>query len=201
MEDFNVYNDYYSWKHEKYDLIHALVKQKSKCISRFTHVIAVVDYLYDEYFKTKKLSQEKELIFQTGFNYIFKRFMTIENILISEFKNSISEMNKYAKTINIILYINDFQDDLENVDNAESQLKKLADLEQQAFLLLSKRENASDEFFMIVDSLTSQIYEELDSQYYGVNDIMYDIAVNMNLAVADLSASEYYNHFLATYEK
>ena len=41
----DIFEDYLSWKYENHELIQALVKKKSKTISRFTHVISVVAYL------------------------------------------------------------------------------------------------------------------------------------------------------------
>ncbi|MDE7213357.1 MAG: hypothetical protein K2N42_02130, partial [Anaeroplasmataceae bacterium] len=59
----NIYEDYASWKKENYDFIFRLVKTKSKTISRFTSVIAVVDYLYEAYTKKEHLSEDEEVFF------------------------------------------------------------------------------------------------------------------------------------------
>ena len=67
----NIFNDYESWKKENQEFIYQLVKSKSKTISRFTSVIAVVDYLYEKHLHTPNLSEEEEIFFSTGFDYIY----------------------------------------------------------------------------------------------------------------------------------
>ena len=52
----DIYTDYANWKLENYDLISTLVKNKSKAISRFTSVIAVVDYLYDKFVNVSQIT-------------------------------------------------------------------------------------------------------------------------------------------------
>lgn len=56
----NIYLDYANWKFENHELISNLVKNKSKTISRFTSVIAVVDYLYDKV--VNKLDKENQVL-------------------------------------------------------------------------------------------------------------------------------------------
>ena len=100
----DIYTDYANWKFEKYELISTLIKNKSKAISRFTSVIAVVDFLYDKFVKEKKLDDDLELIFSTGFDYIYDEFMMIETLLQNKFNNDYKELEKYSKTINLLLY-------------------------------------------------------------------------------------------------
>ena len=119
----DIYTDYANWKLENYDLIESLVKNKSKAIARFTSVIAVVDYLYDKYVEEKKLNEDLELIFSSGFDYIYDQFLMIETLLEKNFNNDINELEKYSKTINLLLYINDFQNEALNYKEGTFDLK------------------------------------------------------------------------------
>ena len=65
----DILDDYVNWKLENHDLLHNLVQNKSKTISRFTSVIVVVDYLYEESLK-RKLTEDETLFFTMGFDYI-----------------------------------------------------------------------------------------------------------------------------------
>ena len=85
----DVYTDYANWKFENYELINALITLKSKIISRFSHVILVVDYLYNKRVKDGNLDPDLEIFFETGFNYIHDHFMTINTILKSEYRGNI----------------------------------------------------------------------------------------------------------------
>ena len=55
----DIYTDYGNWKFENHEFISELVKNKSKTISRFTPVIAVVDYLYDKVCQNNKLTSDE----------------------------------------------------------------------------------------------------------------------------------------------
>ncbi|MDE6013772.1 MAG: hypothetical protein K2G50_02370, partial [Anaeroplasmataceae bacterium] len=77
----DIYTDYANWKFENSSLIEELVRNKSKTISRFTSVIAVVDYLYEQYLKKEYLNEDETLFFSMGFDYIHDNFNTIKTIL------------------------------------------------------------------------------------------------------------------------
>ena len=113
MQDvMDIYEDYASWKKENSHLIQTLVNKKSKAIVRFSCVIAVVDYLYHTHEDGKKLSEDEEVIFSTGFDYIYDSFMMIDNILQSDFNGDIDLMETCSQTINLLLYINDFESEI-----------------------------------------------------------------------------------------
>lgn len=197
MKKIDVFTDYVSWKFENYTLVSDLVKKNSACISRFTHVIAVTDYLYDKYINNSlHLPEEEELIFETGFNYLFKRFETIEEILKTDFDNSVYRMNKFATTVNLVLYIDDFMEDLDNFDNTSDSLEELNVLEQKVYKYLSTKKSAPDTFFALVDDTVIRIYEELEQNYYGVNDIMYDIAIQYGLEVEKENEIDIFQNFM-----
>ena len=74
----NQYLDYASFKKTNEKLINYLVSKKSKIIARFSYVLMVVDYLFDQVvFEKKKLSVEEEECFEVGYQYVFDRFNTI----------------------------------------------------------------------------------------------------------------------------
>ncbi len=61
MEENTIFTDYEAWKRENNELITTLVKKQSKTIQRFSPVLAVVDYLYEQNQKGT-LSEDEELI-------------------------------------------------------------------------------------------------------------------------------------------
>lgn len=181
----DIYTDYANWKLENYDLIESLVKNKSKAISRFTSVIAVVDYLYDKYVEEKKLDDDLELIFSTGFDYIYDQFLMIETLLEKNFNNDINELEKYSKTINLLLYINDFQNEALNYKEGTFDLKPLDDLNDKVMNYLDKHENAPDEYFAILSDITSSMFDNLDQEFHTVDQIYYEIAVELGIYEED----------------
>ena len=181
----DIYTDYANWKLENYDLIESLVKNKSKAISRFTSVIAVVDYLYDKYVEEKKLDDDLELIFSTGFDYIYDQFLMIDTLLEKNFNNDINELEKYSKTINLLLYINDFQNEALNYKEGTFDLKPLDDLNDKVMNYLDKHENAPDEYFAILSDITSSMFDNLDQEFHTIDQIYYEIAVELGIYEED----------------
>ena len=188
MQDvMNIYEDYASWKKENSNLIQTLVKNKSKSIQRFACVLAVVDYLYDRKQKGKKLSSDEEVIFSSGFDYVYDSFMMIDNILQSDFNGDINEMEKCAQTVNLLLYINDFESEITSSDDEaiKSELKKLLDLDEKVNDYLARKENAPDEYFALLNDITEDIFTKNNLEVHTVEEIFYEIALEYDIYQED----------------
>lgn len=174
----DIYTDYGNWKFEQHELINTLITLKSKIITRFSHTILVVDYLYNKYVEEKKLDEDLEIIFESGFNYIHDHFMTISSILKSEYRGNIIEMDKNSKTINLLLYVQDFENELLNLKNYKQEdYDKLSNFEDTVNEYIERHEEIPDGYFGMLDDLTIQIF----SDYQGVNEIMYEVALDLEL--------------------
>ncbi len=174
----DVYTDYANWKFENYELINVLIKLKSKIISRFSHTVLVVDYLYNKRVKDGNLDPDLEIFFETGFNYIHDHFMTINTILKSEYRGNIQEMNKNAKTINLLLYVEDFINELlEKPNYDQKDYDKLSKFEDTVNEYIESHKEIPDEYFGILDDITCTIFEN----YQGINEIMYEVALDLDL--------------------
>ena len=188
MQDvMDIYEDYASWKKENSHLIQTLVNKKSKAIVRFSCVIAVVDYLYHRHVDGKKLSEDEEVIFSTGFDYIYDSFMMIDNILQSDFNGDIDLMEGCSQTINLLLYINDFESEITSSGNEDlkKELKKLSNLDEKVNDYLAKRENAPDEYFGILNDLIDDIFVSNNVEIHTVEEIFYEIAIEYDIYQED----------------
>ena len=186
----DILTDYANWKFDNYNLIDSLIKSGSAIIRRFPHVIAVCDYYYNEVTNNKyKLSRDEEIIFQSGFNYLHDHFNTIDLILKHNFNSKFEEMEKVSKTINLLLYINDFQAELENVaPNNITYKKTLDDLETRTMKFIETNTNAPDEMFQLLSDVTFEMFKD---GYQGINEIMYEVAEELGIT-PDESDDDYY---------
>lgn len=176
-----IFDDYESWKNENLDLISSLIKNKSKMIVRFSPVIAVVDYLNNEN-KFRTISEDEQLIFSTGFDYIYDQFHLISTLLELKFNNDLNEMEKYSQTINLLLYINEFQAEVLNLDeDYKSNITLLDDLEEAVTEYIDKKENAPDEYFLVLDDITNKIFEQNNIEVQTVDQIFYEIALEYQI--------------------
>ncbi len=177
--DNTIFDDYISWKNENHELITSLVKKQSKTIRRFSPVIAVVDYLNDENEK-RKLSEDELLIFSDGFDYIHDQFIIIQSILETTFNNDISEMEKCSQTINLLLYVQDFEAEIDTAKN-KAEGNKLSELEQNITNFLEKKENAPDEYFLLLDDIIAKIQEKSNVEIHTIDQIFYEIAIEYEI--------------------
>ena len=177
----NIFNDYESWKKENQEFIYQLVISKSKTISRFTSVIAVVDYLYEKHLHTPNLSEEEEIFFSTGFDYIYDNFYTIKTILDYKFNNDFVEMEKYAKTINLLLYVHEFQSELLNQELRSDDLNRLDDFEEKVSAHLDRKENIPDAYFPMLDDIVTPIFQKLQIEFQPIESIFYEVALEFGI--------------------
>lgn len=190
----NQYLDYASWKKTNSKLLDFFIEKKSKIIARFKYVIAVVDYLFEQViYEHKTLNKDEEEMFEVGYQYIFDRFNTIEMILIHVFNNNINEMEKFAKEINLLLYIIDFEDEIDSLEgDNKKEHKAFADLEDRVMQQIEKKEHIEDGLFALVDDISLTTFERLNVEYYSITDIFYDIAIDLEIIKED---DEYYDIF------
>ena len=186
----DIYFDYANWKFENHEFISKLVKNKSKTISRFSSVIAVVDYLYDEYVKNKSLTDDEEVIFSTGFDYIYDKFHLLKTILEFKFNNDLNELEKFSDTINMLFYINDFQSEALEYENLD--IVELDDLEDKVNKCLDDKVNAPEEYLYLLNKATTEIFEDKD--VHTVDQIFYEIA--LEYGIYEENDFELYNEFI-----
>ncbi len=173
-----IYNDYDAWKLENIDLINELLKTNSAIIQRYKHVILICDYLYSESTKSA-LNEDLEVIFETAFNYLSQHIDTVSNILKKEYRGNIKGMEENAKTINLLLYTQDFENELDDLESAtEIDKKKLEDFESKVLSYVESHSEVPDELFRILDDISLSIF---DDDYQDINSILYEVALNLNL--------------------
>ena len=191
----NQYLDYASFKKTNEKLINYLVKKNSKIIARFRYVLMVVDYLFDKVaFRKEKLSVEEEECFEVGYQYVFDRFNTITLIAEHVFNNNYDAMEHYAKSINLLLYIIDFEDEIDSLDgDHKKQHEKFAELEDNVMQMIENKVQVPDEYFALVDDISLAVFDGLGIEYYGITDIFYDVAIELGLIEED--DEDYYDIF------
>ena len=191
----NQYLDYASWKKTNEKLIDFLIKKNSKIIARFRYVLMVVDYLFDKVvYERMKLSIEEEEVFEVGYQYIFDRFNTIQLIAEHVFNNNYDAMEHFAKSINLLFYILDFEDEIDSLEGEhKEEHKRFADLEDNVMQMIEAKIQVPDEYYALVDDISLAVFDGLGVNYYGITDIFYDVAIELGLI--EESDDDYYDIF------
>jgi hypothetical protein len=191
----NQYLDYASWKKTNEKLIDFLIKKNSKIIARFRYVLMVVDYLFDKVvYERMKLSIEEEEVFEVGYQYIFDRFNTIQLLAEHVFNNNYDAMEHFAKSINLLFYILDFEDEIDSLEgDHKEEHKRFADLEDNVMQMIEAKIQVPDEYYALVDDISLAVFDGLGVNYYGITDIFYDVAIELGLI--EESDDDYYDIF------
>jgi hypothetical protein len=191
----NQYLDYASWKKTNEKLIDFLIKKNSKIIARFRYVLMVVDYLFDKVvYERMKLSIEEEEVFEVGYQYIFDCFNTIQLVAEHVFNNNYDAMEHFAKSINLLFYILDFEDEIDSLDgDHKEEHKRFADLEDNVMQMIEAKIQVPDEYYALVDDISLAVFDGLGVNYYGITDIFYDVAIELGLI--EESDDDYYDIF------
>ncbi len=179
------YNDYLNFKEDKYELLEFFINNDSNTIIRFKHVIAVIDFIYERHCANINITPDEENIFIMGFDYVFERVNTIELMLSKIFNDDKDEMEKYSKTINLILYVNDFKDEIEHEEKNKRFVDEFSQFENRVLSLLENKEHATDVEFGLLNDMSMRIFDEIGEEYYGLNEIFYDIALEFGILDED----------------
>lgn len=195
----DIFTDYANWKIEKYDLITMLNELDSNIIKRYQNVLLVLDYLYQIVVDKKRaLTEDEEVIFGTGFEYVDNNFITIEEILKNNFNNNIKEMESCAKTVNLFLYTLDFEDELLNLvpDNdvtLKADMAKLEAFEDEVNTYLNNKIDVDDALFVKLDELTDAIFTKRNLEVNPIDSIFYQIAETYGLIGSE---DDVYNSYI-----
>ena len=180
MENNTIYEDYEAFKHENYELISTLVKNNSKIISRFSPVLMVVDFLSLEN-KKRKLSEDEKVFFSTGFDYVYDNFLLINTLFEYTFKKDMKEMEKLAKTINLLLYVNEFIDEAKSNELSDNDIKPLLEFKGKLVETIDKHKNIEDEYFVYVNELVDNLFASHNVEIHTIDEIFYEIAVEYGI--------------------
>ncbi len=173
----NNFEDYRSYKDEHIELIDELLEIKSKIISRFTHVLAICEYI--SALNEDELNDDLINIFDVAFEYLSRQIDTIETIYKKDYRNNLDAFNGASRTINLLLHIDDFLKEYETLDNANEEGKEdLSKLYDDVLEEAEKGKDINDIYFGILNDL---VYKLFPQDYRSVNDILYDVAIELDL--------------------
>ncbi|HKL95008.1 MAG TPA: hypothetical protein VJ845_01120 [Haploplasma sp.] len=179
--DETIYHEYANWKLENEQLLKDLEKDGSDLLFRFKPVIDVVGYFYDKLIDDVNYSEEDDVIFKSGFYYIADQIEELKEILKNLFNNDIKEASKYFKEINLLFTTLDFQAELINNDITSEDIKSIMTFDKKVYQFLEDKKNAPSTLFEELDQLTNNIYKELNTNYYSINNIFLEIADELNI--------------------
>ena len=102
--------------------------------------------------------------------------------------------NSYTKLDEICGHISDFIDEIDSLDGEhKKEHQQFADLEDTVMQYIEAKNQVPDEFFALVDDISLAVFDGLGIDYYGLTDIFYDIAIELELITEE--DDDYYDIF------
>ena len=176
--EISIYDDYNAFIKENNDFKSTLIKNNSKTIQRFTHVIKVVQHLYDLH-NVKELSNDEEVFFETGFDFIYDQIHILQSIFEIKYNKDYKELEKNSLAINLLLYINEFKNEALDLGIQNKAFKKLLDLETKVDKAIDEKTNIPEEYFQLLNDIVDELFE--GEEISLVTDIFYEIASEYDL--------------------
>ena len=176
--DISIYEDYNAFIKENDEFISTLIKNNSKTIQRFTHVIKVVQHLYDLH-NVKELSSDEEVFFETGFDFIYDQIHILQSIFEIKYNKDYKLLEKNSLAINLLLYINEFKNEALDLGIQNKAFKKLLDLETKVDKAIDEKTNIPEEYFQLLNDIVDELFE--GEEISLVTDIFYEIASEYDL--------------------
>ncbi|CCY08191.1 MAG: hypothetical protein MRZ09_08255 [Coprobacillus sp.] len=116
--------DYRAYVCDNKQLIDALKENNSVLISRLSDVFKVLDHIINLERLKKNISDELEVIFETGFSYIHEELEIIKIYYNNYFNKSITDLLAYENAINYLLYLEDLTEALSEKGKLTKELKQ-----------------------------------------------------------------------------
>lgn len=176
MDDI-IMNDYASWRIEKDTFLDRV--KKSALLERIADVIKVTDFLYEKSLE-KPLDSDEQDIFQTGFLFLNDQISTLQMYLSTYFDDDVNEFMKFDNLINLVLYIEDFSEELYQFTNDSEHLEMFTDLEDELDEMIQNR--VLD--YKILDRFnkkSEKVSRELDFEYTGILEVFTRVCEHYSL--------------------
>ena len=172
-----VIKDFASWRVAKSGLIEKA--KDSVIIERIADVIRATDYLYNKSLE-QTLDADDMDIFHTGFLFLNDQFATLEEYLSMYFDDDINEFMKFGPLINLLLYIEDFSEELYQFTKKAELLESFANLEDDIDTALQNRDldlGFVDEF----NFLSDQLVKKYNFDYVGILEVFTKVCEHYGL--------------------
>lgn len=180
--DETIYNEYAGWQLENDEVLKDLKIKGDSLFYRFKHVFDVVDYLYLQLVENPKYSETEDQIFRTGYYYLVKIIDEIKDIVEKYYNNNFDLANNFAKDINFLLNIQDFQAEIILSEKEDDKsIKELLSFDQKVVNYLEKKQLVPENIYQEFDSLLSKVFDEETINYLTINSIFLEIADELNI--------------------
>lgn len=156
----NIYDDYIKYIEENKELIKLIENNTPAIYVLFEDVLAVLEYIADEYQKNSKIDADLKDFFDAGFGYLTSVLTDIKMMYEDYFKKDIILLSKYGNIITYFFYVEDLKCHLDAEELLTKTKQKVIDDIQQEIetILINKLEidnDLTDKYEAKISKITS----------------------------------------------
>ena len=167
---------------ENHETIEIFEENNSVIYERIEPVYEVVNHIYDLLVEEKEVSEELDIIFTAGFNYLFTQYETIKIYYEKLFQSNCDDFLKYSEMVLYLLYIYDIRSDMENND-IDSDIPELNELETCIENLIVDRSTDFDYIKNEMNKTLKVVFDKMNYDYVSIVDIFVEIAENLGIFI------------------
>ncbi len=187
----HLFDDYANYKLENGYIIEELKNIKSPIYYKIEPVVICLDYFYEKALNGENLDIDEINLFEDGYNYLFERAIYLIALNENYFSNDINLMNKFSKSVILLLQISDYEDEIffDDIENKEVE-KTIIGLDEEVIKYIESGDDAPDELAIVVREKYERALLELDKDEYSVIDIFFQVAEELNILNIDYTEYE-----------
>ncbi|HNZ77352.1 MAG TPA: hypothetical protein PLH44_02620 [Bacilli bacterium] len=158
--------DYKSYYQDNHDFFALLIENNSLVYDRLSDVFKVLGFIEMMVDMYKKIDEELEIIFETGFSYFHEQIEQIKIYYKDYFKGNFIKFERYAQLINYNLYLDDLKEALNEKELLNNETKEgLTELEQEIENILVKQEKFNDDDINRFDLMVGELVNSSEPIY------------------------------------
>lgn len=184
MRDETQYHQYASWKVSNEEFLKKLQNTDSGIYFRFAHILTVTDFLYDKLIDDPNYSDDEDIIFITGVNYLSSLIYDLTMILKEIYQDDFEKFLNDEKKITLVMDIIEFQNELLRYENVEStDMNYFIDLEKQILDNIKNNKEIPDSIYQELDNKSVLIFKKYTDDFLPITTIFLEIAAELKLDI------------------
>lgn len=150
--------EYKSYLSENDDFLQAFQNHNSLTYIRLSNLIKLLNIIVDKQEEEKKLSEELEIIFDSGFTFLFEQLEDIKIYYYKFFDEDFDLLFKYEHLINVYLTYEDLMVSIKEQSKLDEETKKaINDVLNEIEDVLRNKKALSIERYQEIDDLMLEI--------------------------------------------
>lgn len=169
-------SDYLSWYKQNEDFFAILFCEDSLIFNHLHDIIKVLNHIS----KLDKVDNDLDIIYDTGFSYIYNKVRDIKYYLETYFQNNLQKFLKYETLINYSLYLDDLCDTLIEQKQFNGEIKEgISEINKEIDEIIKTQKKFEPEIINRYDMIVQSLIPP--TQHLTIPEIFHRVAEELQL--------------------